>query len=173
MNGRTTPFPARNPLTAPLPVVRDLPRKRLQVDPQWRCQRSGDCCIKPAEVVMKAEELDAIRVHMLTRPELHGIEVRLRHLEDGLVGMQAGPCPFFVLKSCVVYEVRPFNCRRFGCMRPDPAAEPFEADSTTPLGCRNLANRLAVSAAARKLAKWMQKRAQAWALAHGWSEKDA
>lgn len=135
--------------------------KPLPIDPQWRCQRSGDCCTQPAEVVMTQEEASVLVLH--APPE---IKMEFRPAGENFVAMKAGPCPLFVFKTCLVYEHRPYNCRRFGCMRPDPKTEPFEKDGG------NLLKRVNTSKAARKLAIWMQKRAQAWARTHGWLVED-
>jgi hypothetical protein len=66
-------------------------------------------------------------------------------LDDSrFVAMQgAGTCPLLTTQdgqaSCSVYEVRPYNCRRFGCFRPDPATEPLEPGG--PMGCYNASDR--------------------------------
>ena len=127
------------------------------IDPQWTCQRSGDCCTKPREVTMTQEErLEVLR---------HGPEGIVTHWRDaghGFVALKAQPCPFYLFNTCTVYEYRPYNCRRFACMRPDVEAEPFEVDGG------NLWKRLKKSSVARKLYFKIQKDAQAWAVEHGW-----
>jgi Fe-S-cluster containining protein len=132
------------------------PRIKVPIDPQWRCQRSGDCCTKPGEVVMTKEEA-AVLVHHA--PPTVTMEFRP---EGEFVAMKAGPCPLYAFKSCMVYEHRPYNCRRFGCMRPDVKAEPFDP------GGWNMMYRVSISREAAKLARWMQRRAQGWATSHGW-----
>lgn len=87
---------------------------------------------------------------------------------EGFVVMKTGPCPLFVFKTCLVYEHRPYSCRRFACMRPDPKTEPFEVGG--PFGCKNLSDRIATSRAALRRARHIEKRAQRWANQHGWKE---
>ena len=48
----------------------------------------------------------------------------------------------------------------------DVTTEPYEAGG--PLGCLNLSDRIAESLDAHEAYRAMQKRAQPWALAHGW-----
>lgn len=146
--------------TAPLQFITDPP-KPFRIDPQWRCQRSGECCEQIPQIVMTQEEATVLRLH--APPEI-ALTFTPHSERAGVtfVSLKAGPCPLFAFTRCHVYEVRPYNCRRFGCMRPDTAAEPF-----LPSG-ENMSARVAVSKAARKLAKYMQRRAQPWADAHGW-----
>lgn len=154
-----------NFLTQPLSVHRTPPTRI--VDPQWTCQQSGECCSIPDEVLMTTHELQVIQQTMLEDDMLHGIEVVFREAGESMVAMRAHPCPFYIFKSCAVYNVRPFNCRRFGCMRPDPKTEPYETDTVT--GCKNLTDRLAQSRVARRLYEVYQRHAQRWGWAHGWS----
>jgi hypothetical protein len=86
-------------------------------------------------------------------------------------------CPLFSsdhsgTPHCTVHAARPYNCRRFGCLRPDPGAEPFEPEEWDPsrgkLGCVNLSERIAKSRVARRLYALIQRKAQRWALKHGW-----
>jgi Fe-S-cluster containining protein len=93
-----------------------------------------------------------------------------RDIDDTLVAVKAGPCPFFVFHTCLVYASRPYNCRRFGCMRPDPKTEPYEADDPH-FGCKNFTDRFLLSRQVRRLATLMQRRAQRWARAHGWKDE--
>lgn len=93
------------------------------------------------------------------------ITMNFRPTEDPkFVAMQAGPCPLFVFNGCLVYEHRPYNCRRFACMRPDVKAEPFEVDGS------NLLDRVKTSRVARRLATQIQRKARRWADKHGWAE---
>lgn len=134
-----------------------LPAAR-PVDPQWTCQKSGDCCTIPDEVVMTTQERTRL---MQVIPQ--GIVTHWREtMTPEFVALKAGPCPLFVFKTCLVYEDRPYNCRRFGCMRPDVKAEPFEADGS------NMLDRVKTSRPARRLAERMQRKAQRWARSHGW-----
>lgn len=86
--------------------------------------------------------------------------------EPGFVKLKAQPCPLFLFGECSVYEHRPFNCRRFVCLRPDVKAEPFEQDE---FGQNlNLMERVATSRPALRLAQKVQRKAHRWAIKHGW-----
>lgn len=79
------------------------------------------------------------------------------------------PCPFISDQNlCLVYDVRPFNCRRFMCGRVDIEKESFEG--TGPMGCENLSDRLATS---RRFMEFFKSRERAlvkdWAIPHGWN----
>lgn len=91
------------------------------------------------------------------------VRLEFRPESGNFVALKAGPCPLFAFSQCLVYDVRPYNCRRFGCMRPDVKAEPFEADGG------NLTARVKTSRVARRMAERMQRKAQIWARAHGWN----
>lgn len=91
------------------------------------------------------------------------IRMEFRPVDDKFVSMKAGPCPLFAFNTCLVYESRPFNCRRFGCMRPDVKAEPFEVSGA------NMLDRTKTSRVALRMAQTIQRRAQRWAMKHGWS----
>lgn len=135
-----------------------LPAAR-PVNPEWKCQQSGECCTLPHEVVMTQQERLVLMKHI---PE--GIVTQWRQTDDpSFVALKARPCPLFVFNGCLVYHVRPYNCRRFGCMRPDVKSEPFEASGA------NMMDRVKTSRVARRLAELMQRKAQKWARRHGWS----
>jgi Fe-S-cluster containining protein len=91
---------------------------------------------------------------------------------DGFVALRARPCPLLETDAaghavCTVYDVRPYSCRRFGCYRPDPAREPYEEG---PDGeCRNLVDRVMQSRDVRRAYALQQRKAQRWALRHGWT----
>jgi Fe-S-cluster containining protein len=136
-----------------LPVVQSLP-----IDPHWKCQREGDCCTKPLEVVMTQLEAAAI-----THAASSDIKLQFRPLDGAFVALKAAPCPLYWKGECTVYAVRPYNCRRFACLRPDPKAEPFEPDGG------NLLKRVQQSRVALRMAKRIQNRAQVWALKMGWT----
>lgn len=94
---------------------------------------------------------------------------------NGLVALTAAPCPLLDFDEtgrsvCTVHDVRPYNCRRFFCGRPDPAREPFEP---TPdgFGCENVAARVRESRPFRRALALVQRKAQRWALAHGWEAR--
>lgn len=87
--------------------------------------------------------------------------------------MRALPCPLLDASGgCSIYDIRPYNCRRFGCFRPDPKTEPFEEDPNASsdgiLSCLNFSERFAASRIVRRAAVALQRKAQKWALAHGW-----
>lgn len=141
----------------PAHVIPLRPVAARVVDPEWRCQHSGDCCTKPPEVVMTKEEAAAI-VHVAPSTSV----MHFRDVGDGFVALKAQPCPLFAFSRCLVYDVRPYNCRRFGCMRPDPTAEAFEPDGG------NMMARVKVSRVALRMATRMQRKAQVWARKMGW-----
>lgn len=128
------------------------------VDAHWKCQKSGDCCSLPEEVIMTREEAVIITHHAPAEITLH-----FRDAGEGFVALKAKPCPLYVFKGCLVYNHRPFNCRRFACMRPDVKAEPFEASGA------NMMDRVKTSRVARRMAQRIQNKAQGWAQRHGWS----
>ena len=98
-----------------------------------------------------------------------------RHLDRRFVYLRGQPCPLLrwvgSMAVCSVWRVRPYNCRRFGCFRPDVSSEPYESESLDlergRLGCTNLSDRLADRGVRRAYAR-MQRRSQRWADAHGW-----
>jgi Fe-S-cluster containining protein len=100
-----------------------------------------------------------------------GVPSQWRDIDENLVALKAKPCPFYLFKECTVYESRPYNCRRFACMRPDPKAEPFELGEGDL--CKNFWERFAVSREVRRYAALIQRRAQRWALTHGWSHDES
>lgn len=129
----------------------------------WTCHRTGDCCTIPPFVLMTTAEKAGI-VAATTK--------RLTWMvKDGWAALQAAPCPLLErdadgLAVCSVYDVRPYNCRRFACGRVSPEREAFEM---TPDGvCLNMADRFAQSKPFRSWAKRLQRQAHAWADAHGW-----
>lgn len=135
---------------------------KLEVQPQWQCQASGDCCRLPARVTMtfaERRELEAAaRRGLASRP----LQFR-HHAESTMTDMVAKPCPFVTADNrCNAYEVRPYNCRRFACLRPDVAAEPFDE--------RMLPMRLQALPLAREMYATIQRDAQPWARDHGWKE---
>jgi Fe-S-cluster containining protein len=136
------------------------------VEVPWTCKRSGECCTIPKEVVMTKEEA-AVLVHHAPPT----ITMQFRPLDkEGFVAMKAGPCPLYVFKTCLVYEHRPLNCRRFACMRPDPTTEPFEE---MPNGhSLNAMIRFHTSRSARRQLINIQRKAQRWGRQHGWKVDD-
>lgn len=84
------------------------------------------------------------------------------------VALAAQPCPFVTDRNaCAIYDIRPYNCRRFGCFRPEPAREPL--DLTADGVVLNFVDRFQASRRVRQEAERLQARAQPWALAHGWT----
>lgn len=142
--------------------MRQLPVIQRPVDPEWKCHHSGDCCTKPAEVVMTKEEATTLVFHAPSTTQLE-----FRPVDDLFVAMKTGPCPLFVFNSCIVYANRPYNCRRFICMRPDTKAEPFEESGA------NMMDRVQTSRVARRRAQLEQRRAIRWADKHGWGKVKA
>ena len=130
---------------------------------KWRCQQSGECCTQPPDLVMTTMEAAG-----LLQAKAADVELRFTKRPDGFVSMQAGPCPLYdaTYQVCTVYDVRPYNCRRFACMRPEPTREPWESTATGE--CANREDRLGQSRLARRQARQIQVKAQPWARAHGW-----
>ena len=128
-----------------------------KVDPHWQCCRSGDCCTIPSSIVMSAPERRLIEAYV----EDHQIDRPLTFigLAGGFFALKAAPCPLYDAEAaaCTVYPVRPFNCRRFVCLRPDVKAEAFEADGS------NMLDRVKQSRVARRIAEKFQRKAQRWA----------
>lgn len=147
-------------LSQPLTVHKAPPVDR-PIDPNWTCQHSGECCTLPAEVVMTREEWEMLKPSIPL-----GVDVVFRDVNEKFIALKAQPCPLHIFNRCTVYEVRPYNCRRFGCMRPDPKTEVFELGG--PLGCKNLSERVEKSRDARRQAIRMQHKAQRWGRKHGW-----
>ena len=78
-----------------------------------------------------------------------------------LTALIAKPCPFLEGSRCSVYDVRPYNCRRWMCGRTE-RDQPVE-DAPVPLvvlRSKELLNDF----------QDLQAAAQPWALAHGWRE---
>ena len=148
-----------------------LARNRLVTLP-WSCQRSGDCCASVSQIVMtplEAAELGKARP-----------DANLKfyyHADRRFVFLLGKPCPLLAWEGkkavCTVHAVRPYNCRRFGCFRPDPTTEPYEPEAVdydnARLGCANLSDRLS-NRAVRRAYALLQRKAQKWALRHGWTQ---
>lgn len=153
-----------NPPSLPVNFYREGPTPR-PVDPHWKCQQSGECCSLPAEVVMTRQERSNI---LPIIPD--GVLTIWRDIDETFVALKAQPCPFFLFGECEVYEVRPYNCRRFACLRPDPKSEPFEFDNSAHklTGCKNADDRFYTSRVARRMLKQIQSKAQRWGARYGW-----
>ena len=83
----------------------------------------------------------------------------------GWIALKAAPCPFYDYgeRACTVYDVRPYNCRRFMCGRWDVTKEPFIDSRTAML------TKIAADNDLRWSFRRMMTAAIAWAVAHGWT----
>lgn len=163
--------------TRPAPTVEVRP-----VDPAWVCQRSGDCCRKVDVVTMTQAEAALLQQwadQHWTLKQLGTLKWDPHPDNPRFVQLQAGPCPFLAGKAeCTVHDIRPYNCRRFGCLRPDPASEPLKMAPLSPvllygtIGCSNLRERLMQSRVARRIYALLQRKGMRWALQHGWTVHD-
>lgn len=141
----------------------------LPVDPEWKCHGSGDCCTQPPAVHMtKAEQASVMLAASTLAPD--ALLLWLPTNTPAFVALQAQPCPLFdaTTKQCRIYAFRPYNCRRFACMRPDPATEPLRLHHKTG-ECLNWLIRVKQSRPARRLYQRIQNRAMGWAQSHGWT----
>lgn len=119
----------------------------------WTCQREGSCCTQPGEVVMTHAERSEIE-----RAVPSGVVLSFApHDDPRFVRLAAGPCPLYDAQghTCTVYEVRPYNCRRFACMRTD-YTQPYTVGPQTRQDRRQLVV--------------IQRHAQRWARSHGWDD---
>lgn len=88
---------------------------------------------------------------------------------DRFVKLVTQPCPFLSDQNlCLVYEYRPFNCRRFMCGRVNVQLESFESGG--PMGCFNLSDRIGTSLRFLEFYRSHEHHAQKWARVHGWSK---
>ena len=131
----------------------------------WTCHRTGDCCLEARSITITPEEKVALEgatsVPIDTVPH-----------EDPrfLSWLMPNGCPMLAREldgtaTCTVHAMRPYQCRRFMCLRED--GEPYRAGG--PLGCRNLTERLQGNRHAVAFYASSQRRAQGWAKAHGWT----
>lgn len=147
--------------------------KRLPIVADWQCARTGDCC-RQGGVRMHVDELAEIERVFSFEIAFAMPSYRTRANGGGFVTLSRvdgdAACPFLAGGGdCLVYEARPFKCRQFQCHR-----APGEAfDPSGPLGCRNLSDRLEQSAETRTAYAKNQKKAQKWALTHGWTGREA
>jgi Fe-S-cluster containining protein len=97
------------------------------------------------------------------------VALDFRKTQEHFVALHAHPCPLYdaETKACTVYDIRPYNCRRFACLRPHPDREPWLSDPLSG-ACVNRDDRLRRSRIARRLLRVIQEKAQPWARAHGW-----
>lgn len=125
----------------------------------------------PLTVVMTQKEralLDA--KHLMARRPL--VWQRFESDPDRFVQLEARPCPFLSdQNTCLVYDSRPYNCRRFMCGRVDPVQESFEQDPATGQ-CLNFVDRIGTSLRFREHYASVQRRhGREWAEGHGWRDK--
>lgn len=151
-------------------VPRTLPLR--PVVEKWQCQKSGDCCRIPPEVLMHELERDEILRAITPEKAASLVWIPAGQQKRGFVLLQAGPCPLLSSDGlCSVYEVRPYNCRRFGCYRPDPSTEAFEPEPVPPFFCKNLNDRVKQSYRVEAQYRTTQRHAQReWAESHGWEK---
>jgi Fe-S-cluster containining protein len=131
--------------------------------PVWTCAQTGDCCTVP--VVMTRHE--ARLVIEAADKELHWSIVDADKV--ALVSPTGeARCPLLGAdRRCTVYAVRPYRCRVFACLR--QPGEPLEPGG--PMGCAN-ARRAITDRATRRWYATYERKAQQWALKHGWSPSD-
>ena len=134
------------------------------VEVPWTCDKRGDCCTRFPDVVMTGDEAKGI-IAAVTPEKAESLRWSID--SQGFVHLQARPCPLLDANGlCSVYDVRPYNCRRFSCNRVGD-----EAWGQTPSGeCLNLIERLQQSRAVRRAYARQQRKAQNWARAHGWDD---
>lgn len=143
--------------------------KKWPVVEDWHCCQSGDCCRAVGALLMTQDERaliestlsDEKRASLVWRPYTDNVRVTL----------QGPPCPLLDDNRCSVYAVRPYQCRRWGCFRPDPKAEPLIADHGF-LGAKNTRERYEQSRTVRRELQLMERKAQRWGLKHGWTGKE-
>ncbi len=126
----------------------------------WSCQSSGDCCRVPKAVVMtyaERRELEAV-AHLASRPLKWAYNAR-----PSMTQLLTAPCPFVTPENrCAAYEVRPFSCRRFLCMRDDVNNEAFRDEDAAAIAKRR-------PETLPQLIQ-IQRDGQKWALSHGHRE---
>lgn len=150
-------------------------KTRREVEEGWKCHRSGDCCRSVPSVVISNGEYEYLH-KALTMGQLYKLTFRKVGEDGKFWEWVAAPCPMLNkgTDTCTIHEHRPYNCRRFGCLRPDPKAEPFQLAPLSPylkygnIGCANLRDRLIESRIARRMYELIQRKAQRWAVKYGW-----
>lgn len=118
----------------------------------WACCHRGDCC-KTGKLVMTHEEAALLKDRPSVRPKMWTSA-------GNVTALLGSPCPFWD-GSCTVYDVRPYNCRRYMCGR--EGEEPFDPAPVPQkvLQIRGLRRQYAMN----------QKKAQKWARNHGWRDE--
>lgn len=129
---------------------------------KWVCRMEGDCCKAVQAVTVTGPELKALYE---ARPDVH-LHITEIGLPDGRTHYQfaAGPCPFLAADGkCSVYEVRPYNCRRWMCGRMSHD-EPLTDLAPVPM-------KVLLDRDLRRQYDLNQRRARAqWAHKMGWQE---
>lgn len=131
---------------------------RREIAHPWRCDRRGDCCKEPAAVVMTHQER-----HLIERRVMRPLQWEA-DLHPGFVRLLAHPCPLLEDGSCSVYDIRPFNCRRFVCGR--VGDEKWDGGEKA---CLNLTDRLVQSLDFQEFYRANEKRHHEWAKTQGWT----
>jgi Fe-S-cluster containining protein len=123
------------------------------MDRVWECCHRGDCCTQPAGVLMTTSERDLL-LATSERPMVFSEPDGL-----GFVTLTAHPCPLHdAAAGCTVYDVRPFQCRRYSCGRSGDEEWSPEA----------VPARFYTDRAFRRQMVLDQRKSQRWARAHGW-----
>lgn len=142
----------------------------------WKCHQSGDCCKHQSAVRVTGQEKEYLE-RVLTVGQLY--KLNWRQIDTNMWEWDGRPCPLLGEGAngkmvCTIHEHKPYNCRRFACMRPDPKTEPFQPAPLSPylkygnIGCANLRDRLVSSRVARRTYALIQRKAQRWAVKYGW-----
>jgi Fe-S-cluster containining protein len=159
--------------SSPPPEAHTIPLR--PIDTGGSCQQSGDCCLRAGPVVMTPSERDAL---LARRPNLTNRFAEWSPGAVALLPIEGRRCPLLAfdaggLATCTVHDIRPTNCRRFWCGRPDPAAEPFEEDHRpcAVMGCKNLTDRVLQSRPFRREMAHRQRLVmRRWGHKHGWRD---
>ncbi len=134
---------------------------------RWTCHQTGDCCRQAGAVVMTLAESAALREAAPDR------DLRFDAFGDGrrvVLMPVAGTrqCPLLGADGrCSVYAARPYNCRRFACLRTSPD-EPLTIGG--PMGSLNTEATVRGSVQAARWYARNQRAAQWWGRRHGWTE---
>lgn len=123
--------------------------------------KTGECCQGPL-LVMTQQEAD-----VLAKAAPPDVSLSWTPSPDPrFVGLVGSPCPLLGPDNlCRAYDSRPFNCRRFACMRA-PGDSLVRGGVT---GCLNADRRLSERSVRRFLTVY-QRPAVRWARRHGWTE---
>lgn len=132
----------------------------------WTCHRSGDCCRTVSVVTMTKAERDILEGRRAFARR--ALDYR-PHEDERFVNLVADPCPFLGEQNqCLVYDVRPYNCRRFMCGRVDVEKESYEMVEGS-MGCLNFMDRITTSRRFLEHFKAHERQHKDWARDHGWT----